>query len=65
MDCKKDDPAPEKVDNCKNCPVPDDPRFYDIESEDYFTCSMCACNLCQFLHECCGQCAENKEAENK
>ena len=44
-------------DNCKNCKVPDDPYYTDIESEGYFTCSDCACFGCKHLHNCEGQCA--------
>lgn len=51
----------EFIDNCKRCPVPDNTRFYDIESEEYFTCSMCSCYLCPFLHHCNGQCAKNED----
>lgn len=46
------------IDNCKKCPVPDDPRYYDPESELYFTCADCACLGCEYLHRCDGQCAD-------
>ena len=51
------------VDNCKGCKIPDDPRFYDIESEDYFTCSDCPCYRCIYLHNCDAQCAK-EDLEN-
>lgn len=40
------------IDNCKHCEVP------DIDSENYFTCSDCACSKCEYLHNCDGQCME-------
>lgn len=49
------------VDLCKACDVPENPIFFDVESEYYFTCSMCACFGCKYLHGCDGQCAEEKD----
>lgn len=51
------------VDNCKKCRVPEDPYFYDIESEGYFTCADCACHGCPYLHCCDGQCGEHYKEE--
>lgn len=45
-------------DRCLHCDVPDNPVYYDIESEHYFTCSDCPCCDCPDLHECCGQCVD-------
>lgn len=53
------------VDNCKHCDVPENPIFYDIESDFYYTCSDCPCYTCIFLHDCDGQCAEMYETENR
>ena len=53
------------VDNCKKCKVPDDPRYYDPDSEEYFTCTDCACHGCEYLHSCEGQCADNNNGEWK
>ncbi len=52
------------VDQCLHCEIPDNPRFYDPESEYYFTCSDCACSNCTNLHNCIGQCGEDKEGDN-
>lgn len=46
------------VDQCKHCDIPENPIFYDIESEYHFTCSDCACYGCADLHKCEGKCGE-------
>lgn len=50
-------------DNCQHCGIPDDPRSQDIESEDYFTCSDCACYGCEHLHSCEGQCGKGGDPD--
>ena len=50
-------------DNCQHCGIPDDPRFQDIESEYYFTCSDCACGRCEHLHSCEGQCGKDGDPD--
>lgn len=52
------------IDVCSCCNVPDDPIYYDIESEYYFTCSDCACYMCCHKHECSGQCASIENVSN-
>lgn len=52
------------VDMCKHCEIPDDPRFYNPESEYYFTCSDCACSGCAHLHNCDAQCDLRKEVDS-
>ena len=47
-------------DRCKGCPIPKKPMYYDIESESYFTCSMCSCYDCPYLHNCDGQCYDER-----
>lgn len=53
------------VDLCKACDVPENPIFSDVESEYYFTCAMCACFDCKYLHNCDGQCAEERMKQNE
>ena len=53
------------VDQCKHWDVPGNPRFYDVESEYYFTCSDCACYGCVYLHNCNGQCGQIGDIEAK
>ena len=50
-------------DNCQHCGILDDPRSQDIESEDYFTCSDCACYGCEHLHSCEGQCRKGGDPD--
>ncbi len=45
-----------KVDMCGHCDIPENPVYYDVESEWYFTCSDCACYDCPHKHDCEGQC---------
>lgn len=52
------------ADMCEQCTIPEDPRYYDIESETYFTCADCACSTCPHLHCCSGQCTERGNAQN-
>lgn len=52
-------------DMCKGCDVPENPRFYDIESEYYYTCSNCPCFDCPHVHNCDGQCAEERMVQNE
>lgn len=45
-----------KVDMCEHCDIPENPVYYDVESEWYFTCSDCACYDCPHKHDCERQC---------
>lgn len=51
------------VDLCEHCDIPENPRYYGIESESYFTCSDCACSTCLYVHCCNGQCGEKETSE--
>ena len=53
-----DMPPRQGDDMCERCTIPEDPRYYDIESETYFTCADCACSTCPHLHCCSGQCED-------
>lgn len=46
------------TDQCKNCDIPE--RDYDPSNPECFTCSDCACYMCEHLHNCDGQCAEER-----
>lgn len=44
-------------DMCKGCFVPKTMEQFDpYDSEEYFTCSDCACYRCEDLHNCTGKC---------
>lgn len=51
------------VDICAECEIKFNPRYFDCECEDYFTCADCACYRCEHLHHCYGQCAKRGCAE--
>ena len=46
------------VDICAECEIKYNPRYFDCECEDEFTCADCACYRCEHLHHCYGQCAK-------
>jgi len=49
-------------DLCEGCKIPEIAAQKDpFESEDYFSCSDCACHGCEHLHNCMGQCEKSSE----
>lgn len=49
--------------SCAKCEIKFNPRYFDYECEDDFTCADCACYRCEHLHHCYGQCAKRGWAE--
>ena len=41
-------------DLCLHCDIPE--RDYDPSDTDCFTCSDCACYICEYVHCCDGKC---------
>lgn len=47
------------VDLCLNCNIPE--IDYDLDDPDYYTCSDCPCNNCEYLHCCEYQCVRSTD----